>query len=121
VTIAPRLFSLDAQDAAQAALAHNQPDAAARDATKALEYDSSSVDALVLRAAAFARLHAFGPALASLERAISIEPQNWATWALLGDLLTRRGERRAARAAYRHALALNPREPELHTALAAVS
>ncbi len=121
VTIAPRVFSLDAQNAAQAALAHDQPDAAARDATKALEYDSSSVDALVLRAAAFARLHAFGPALASLERAISIEPQNWATWALLGDLLTRRGERRAARAAYRHALALNPREPELRTALAAVS
>ncbi len=121
VAIAPRVFSLDAQDAAQAALAHKQPRTAATDATKALEYDSSSVDALVLRAAAFARLHAFAPALADLERAISLEPQNWATWALLGDLLTRRGDRRAARAAYRHALRLNPREPELKSALAAVS
>jgi tetratricopeptide (TPR) repeat protein len=121
VAIAPRVFSLDAQDAAQAALAREQPRTAAADATKALAYDSSSVNALVLRAAAFARLHAFAPARADLERAISLEPQNWATWALLGDLLTRRGERRAARAAYRHALRLNPLEPELKSALAAVS
>jgi hypothetical protein len=121
VAIAPRVFSLDAQDAAQTALAREQPRTAASDATRALQYDSSSVNALVLRSAAFSRLHAFAPALADLEHAISLERQNWSTWALLGDLLTRRGERRAARAAYRHALKLNPREPELHGALAAVS
>jgi tetratricopeptide (TPR) repeat protein len=118
LAIAPRMFSLDAQDAAQAALAREDSRTAARDATKALQYDSSSVNVLVLRSAAFARLHAFAPALADLERAIALEPQDWVTWALLGDLLTRRGERRAARAAYRHALELNPREPELSSALA---
>lgn len=120
LALAPRVISLDAQNAAQAALARDAPRSAAKDATKALDYDSSSVTALVLRSAAFARLHAFAPALADLQRAIAIEPRNWVTWGLLGDLLARRGERGAARAAYRHALTLNPREPELRSALAAV-
>ena len=121
VTIFPRIPSLADQSSAQAALARDQPAAAVRDATRAIEYDPHSVTALVLRAAAFARLHSFAPALADLQNAISLEPQNWATWALLGDLLARRGELAGARAAYRHAIALNPREPELQSSLEAVS
>ncbi len=67
----------------------------------------------MLRAAGFARLHAFAPTLADIRRAIALEPHNWVTWALLGDLLTRRGERAAAHSAYAHALALNPLEGSL--------
>jgi len=118
VTIAPRVLALHQQADAENALAAGQVRAAIRDATQALDYDPSSVPALVIRAAGFARLDAFAPARANLERAIAVAPRNWATWAVLGDLLARRGERQAARAAYEHALSLDPRELVLQIALA---
>ena len=117
VTIAPRILSLHAQASAQRALDRGAPRAAILDATTALEYDPSSVPSLVLRAAGFARLHAFAASLADLRRAVAAEPRNWVPWALVGDLLTRRGDRRGARSAYAHALALDPLEPDLRTAL----
>jgi len=117
VTIVPRIVSLSAQASAQRALARGAPRAAVVDATKALEYDPGSVDALVLRAAGFAALHSFEASYADLKRAVAVEPRNWATWALVGDLLTRHGDRSGARAAYAHALALDPLEPELKSAL----
>ena len=46
------------------------------------------------------RLHAFPSSLSDLKRAVAVEPRNWVTWALVGDLLTRRGDRSGARAAY---------------------
>ena len=119
VTIAPRVLSLHAQTSAEHALAQRRPRAAIADATRALDYNPSSVQSLVLRAAAFARLHAFAPTLADIRHAIALEPRNWVTWALLGDLFTRRGERRRAHAAYKHALALNPLEWSLTRAVAA--
>jgi hypothetical protein len=120
VTIAPRVLSLGAQADAQHALADRQPIAAIRDATTALSYDPHSVEALVLRAAGFARLDSFAPTLADLQRAIALEPRNWATWALLGDLFTRRGDVPEARSAYEHALKLDPLEPDLQRAIAAI-
>jgi hypothetical protein len=117
VTIAPRIVSLSAQASAQQALARGAPRTAVVEATKALEYDPGSVDALVLRAAGFAALHSFEASYSDLKRAVAVEPRNWATWALVGDLLTRHGDRSGARAAYAHALALDPLEPELRSAL----
>jgi len=38
------------------------------------------------------------------------EPRNFVTWALLGDLAGRQGDVRAARAYYRRAARLNPRD-----------
>ena len=119
VTIAPRILSLSAQASAERALAHGARGAAVVDATNALEYDPDSVPALVLRAAGFAALHSFPSSLADLKRAVAVEPRNWATWALVGDLLTRHGDRSGARAAYAHALALDPLEPDLKSALSA--
>ena len=119
VTIAPRILSLSAQASAERALAHGAPRAAVVDATNALEYDPDSVPALVVRAAGFAALHSFLSSLADLKRAVAVEPRNWATWALVGDLLTRHGDRSGARAAYAHALALDPLEPDLKSALSA--
>ena len=118
VTIAPRILSLHAQASAQAALDRGAPRADVRDATTALEYDPDSVPALVLRAAGFAALHSFALSLSDLKRAAAVEPRNWVTWALVGDLLTRHGDRTGAWAAYMHALALDPLEPDLKTALA---
>jgi O-Antigen ligase len=119
LTIAPRVLSLHSRALAERALADGRPRVAIADATRALDYDSSSVPALVLRAAGFARLHDFVPTLADLTRAIAVEPHNWVPWALLGDLLTRRGDRTGARSAYAHAVALDPREPSLQSALEA--
>lgn len=118
VTIAPRYLSLRAQASAQSALDSGNPRAAIRDATTALEYDPSSVPALTLRAAGFARLHAFAPSLVDLKQAVAAEPHNWVPWALVGDLLTRHGDLSSARSAYAHALALDPLEPDLKSALA---
>jgi Flp pilus assembly protein TadD len=117
VTIAPRVLSLHAQASAQRALDNGNPRAAIADASTALEYDPRSVPALALRAAGFARLDAFAPALADLRRAVAVEPHNWVPWALEGDLLTRHGDRSAARSAYMRALALDPLEPDLQSAL----
>jgi Flp pilus assembly protein TadD len=113
VLIAPRILSLHDQSSAQSALARHDPRGAIRDATRALDYDGDSVPALVLRSAAFARFDAFDLARADLRRALTVEPQNWVTWALMGDLLTRRGDPGAARASYRRAHQLDPLEPGL--------
>ncbi len=119
VTIAPRILSLRAQASAQRALDRGDPRAAVSAATTALEYDPESVPAFVLRSAGFAALHSFPSSLSDLKRAVAVEPRNWVTWALVGDLLTRRGDVSGARTAYAHALALDPLEPELKSALAA--
>ena len=119
VTIAPRILTLRAQASAQRALDRGDPRAAVSAATTALEYDPESVPALVLRSAGLAALHSFTSSLSDLKRAVAVEPRNWVTWALVGDLLTRRGDVSGARTAYAHALALDPLEPELKSALAA--
>jgi O-Antigen ligase len=121
VTIAPRVLSLRAQASAEHALAAGHPRTAIADATRALDYDPSSIPALAIRAAGFARLDAFAPTLADLRRAVAVEPENWATWGLLGDLLARRGDRAGARAAYSRALALDPRELVLHISLGEIA
>jgi len=119
VIIVPRVVSLHSSAQAQRALADGQPRVAIADATTALDYDPSSATALVLRAAGFARLHAFAPSLADLRKALSAEPKNWTLWVLLGDLYLRRGDRPAARAAYAHAFGLNPLDLSLHDAATA--
>ncbi|MGI8513058.1 MAG: O-antigen ligase family protein [Solirubrobacteraceae bacterium] len=89
------------------------PVSALRHANSALRYNDQSVPAWRLRAAALARFDLSRPARESLLIATEREPSDWVTWALLGDLAVRRGDVGAARAAYRRALALNPREPSL--------
>jgi hypothetical protein len=121
ITIVPRILSLQAQASAERDLARGAARAAIADASTALGYDSRSVTALALRSAGFARLDDFPASLADLKRAVAVEPRNWATWALVGDLLTRRGDPRGARAAYRHALALDPLEPELRSAVSSTT
>ena len=69
------------------------------------------LQAYYLESAAWARLGDYPRARAALAEATRREPHDFVTWALLGDLATRREEDRQALADYRRALALNPRDP----------
>jgi Flp pilus assembly protein TadD len=63
-----------------------------------------------VKAAALARFGQGDAARAVLGEALRRKPEDWVTWALLGDLETRSGERASAARAYGRAVALNPRD-----------
>ncbi|MGH2973649.1 MAG: hypothetical protein ACRDLL_02095 [Solirubrobacterales bacterium] len=71
------------------------------------------MQAYYAKASALARLDAYIPARAALLEAIRREPHNYVSWALLGDIATRRGDIAGAMRAYRRASSLNPRDAEL--------
>jgi O-antigen ligase len=79
-------------------------------ADESLSLNPDSLQGYYLKAASLARLHAYQPAKAVLLEAIDHEPHNYVNWALLGDLLTRRGAIPDAMHAYRRAAQLNPRD-----------
>jgi UDP-GlcNAc:undecaprenyl-phosphate GlcNAc-1-phosphate transferase len=95
----------------------SDPRDAIRKADRALALDPEAIKPYYTQAAAFARLNSYSQARASLLEAARIEPANFVTWALLGDLATRRGDRDAALRAYKHASLLNPRDNALQAAL----
>jgi hypothetical protein len=80
---------------------------------ESLSLNPDSVQAYYTKASALARLDAYAPARAALLDAIHREPHNYVSWALLGDLTTRRGDLSGAIRAYRQASSLNPRDVEL--------
>ena len=80
---------------------------------ESLSLNPDSLQAYYTKAAALARLGAYRPARQALGEAIEHEPHNYVSWALLGDLTTRRGDFPAALRAYRRASTLNPRDREL--------
>jgi O-antigen ligase len=82
-------------------------------ADDALKLNPDSMAAYYLKASAYARGDDYLLARATLLEAVGREPEDWVTWALLGDLASRRGDRRLALRYYRRGLALNPRDPEL--------
>jgi UDP-N-acetylmuramyl pentapeptide phosphotransferase/UDP-N-acetylglucosamine-1-phosphate transferase len=79
----------------------------------ALVLNDESLPAYYLQAAAWARLGEYRPARAALLEATRREPHDFVSWALLGDLATRRGDRRQAVSAYGRAATLNPRDHAL--------
>jgi hypothetical protein len=80
---------------------------------ESLSLNPDSVQAYYTKASVLARLDAYAPAREALLEAIRREPYNYVSWALLGDLATRRGKISAAMEAYRRASSLNPRDVEL--------
>jgi O-antigen ligase len=98
--------------AAQSSLASN-PRAALTEAGKSLALNRDSISTQYTRSAAYARLNDYRDARGALLEALKVEPQNFVTWALLGDVAVRHGDRRLARTYYRTALRLNPRDPQL--------
>lgn len=91
----------------------SEPSQALREADRALSYDGQSLAAYHVKAAAQARLDRYTDARATLLEAIRVEPDDFVTWALLGDLATRAGDVAQADQAYGRASELNPRDPLL--------
>jgi O-antigen ligase len=87
------------------------PDAALVDIRRSLRLNDRSVPALIAASAAHARRNEYVLARRALHAAADREPYNYAPWALLGDLATRRGDLPQARADYARAHALNPHAP----------
>jgi O-Antigen ligase/Tetratricopeptide repeat len=90
-----------------------QPAEALSSASESLSLNPDSPQGYYLKASALARLGDFQGAKASLREAIEREPHNYVSWALLGDLLTRRGAIDPALETYSRASALNPRDRSL--------
>jgi tetratricopeptide (TPR) repeat protein len=97
---------------AEAALP-GDPRAALEDSGRSLALNGDAVSTYYTRAAAYARLGDYGRARAALLGAIRVEPDNFVSWALLGDLAVRHGEPAPAKRYYGRAFALNPRDLQL--------
>ncbi|HEX5225897.1 MAG TPA: O-antigen ligase family protein [Solirubrobacteraceae bacterium] len=89
------------------------PAASLSDANRSLSIDSDAVTTYYAKAAALARYDQAAAAEAALRRAIALEPRNFVTWALLGDVAERLRRPAAARAYYARAHVLNPRDAGL--------
>ena len=94
-------------------LVATEPERAIREADRSLRLNDEAVRSYYAKAAALARLDRGDAATNVLLAATKREPRESVTWALLGDLATRRGLDEDARRYYRTALSLNPRDPGL--------
>jgi predicted Zn-dependent protease len=108
-----RQYLADRYRADAASALATDPADSLRSSRRALQLNPASMEAQYVRAAAFARYSEYGPARATLLRAVGREPTNFVPWGLLGDLAVRRGNLRAAAEAYRNASRLNPRDADL--------
>jgi UDP-GlcNAc:undecaprenyl-phosphate GlcNAc-1-phosphate transferase len=100
------------RDQAEDAVA-SDPQQAVRRADDALDLNPDSVPSLYVKSAAFARLNRYEDARATLREATRLEPHDYVTWVLLGDLAVRHGDLDQARRDYARASRLNPRDAEL--------
>jgi O-Antigen ligase len=103
-----RMMLADHHRAEAVALLARDPIAALAQTNDALALEGDGVDSYYARAAVLSRLGLYLDARAALLRAIAHAPQDWVSWALLGDLAIRHGDSAAATRAYRHASLLNP-------------
>lgn len=97
------------RDQAREALARN-PQQALTSSARALRLDGASVSALITRSGALARVGDASGSRDALRTAVRREPESFVAHTLLGDAEARLGDRVAARAQYRIALSLNPRD-----------
>jgi UDP-GlcNAc:undecaprenyl-phosphate GlcNAc-1-phosphate transferase len=95
-----------------------RPAAAITDANRSLDIDSDAVETYYVKAAALAHFDQAAAAQATLRQALAREPNNFVTWALLGDIALRQHSMKAAKYDYGVAHKLNPRDVTLR-ALAA--
>ena len=90
------------------------PAESVRKANDSLSLNDEALATHYVKAAAYARLDRYSEARAALGEALRHEPHDFVTWVLLGDLAIRRGDARQARADYRRAARLNPRDRTLN-------
>ena len=88
-------------------LAQRYDDAKAR-ATTLLVKNPKDIEAMLLRANAMAQLKEVDQALAEVEEALKIQPNESRVFVSLGDVKMRTGDRQEAEAAFRQAVALEP-------------
>jgi hypothetical protein len=105
------LADLYRERAQQELAAH--PAAALADANRSLGFDADAVETYYVKAAALARFDRAAAAEAALRQALEHEPENFVTWALLGDIAVREHQLRTAGHDYVRAHQLNPRDPTL--------
>ncbi|MDO9356964.1 MAG: O-antigen ligase family protein [Solirubrobacteraceae bacterium] len=89
------------------------PSSAIKQADRSLRLNDEAVRSYYAKAAALARMNRGPESEAVLELAIQHDKTNPVTWALLGDLATRRGNAADAKRFYEKALSLNPLDPGL--------
>ena len=94
----------------------SNPTQALHDAQRSLAFNGASVPARYLESAAYTRMGDYARSRGALFAALQQEPNNWLTWALLGDVAVRDRDFRTASVYYRHALVLNPRDPTVAAA-----
>jgi UDP-GlcNAc:undecaprenyl-phosphate/decaprenyl-phosphate GlcNAc-1-phosphate transferase len=97
---------------AQHELATN-PAAAVTDANRSLDIDSDDVETYYAKADALAHYDQAAAAETALRQALAHEPDNFVTWALLGDIAVRERRLRVAGGDYTRAHRLNPRDTTL--------
>jgi tetratricopeptide (TPR) repeat protein len=121
VTLCALLSAVGALTVGRAALAHHyrtqaeervtsDPGGAIRKADESLGLNDESPDTYYVKSAAYARLGDFRRSLATLREAAEREPSNYVTYALMGDLATRRGDYVLSRESYLGAWERNPRD-----------
>jgi UDP-GlcNAc:undecaprenyl-phosphate GlcNAc-1-phosphate transferase len=103
---------------AESELSGGHPATALTDANRSLDIDSDAVQTYYVKAAALARFDQAAGAENALRQALAQEPNNFVTWALLGDIAVRERRLQVARHNYTMAHKLNPRDATLQ-ALAA--
>jgi O-Antigen ligase len=87
-----------------------RPASALADTNRSLEIDSDAMETYYVKAAALAHFDQSAGAVAALQQALVHEPDNFVTWALLGDIAVRERRLGVARRDYTRAHQLNPRE-----------
>lgn len=92
---------------------NSNPRRALDKANRSLRLQADALDSYYVKAAAYARVGDYPDARETLVQATQRQPHAFVTWALLGDLAVRRGDRLTAHGDYARAASLNPRDPTL--------
>jgi tetratricopeptide (TPR) repeat protein len=95
---------------AQQQLDANSPLGALTLANRSIRIDGDAVSAYYLKWSALVKLGRTTAARTALDDALRREPDNFVTWALVGDFESNARHPRRALAAYQRASALNPRD-----------
>ncbi len=90
-----------------------RPAAALSDANRSLSIDSDAAETYYVKASALAHFNQGPAAQAALRQALTHEPGNFVTWALLGDIAVRERRLGQAKRDYTRAHRLNPRDVTL--------